>query len=450
MVKRKRTDSHSHNAVKCSFCSNFNEFVLPSHLVDQLLDRQVVLFAGSGISTEDRSVLPDTFYELICHELKTNEDLSFPELMSKFCQQPNGRASLLRKIHERFEYIRSFSSLYEDATRFHREISTLYLIESIVTTNWDEYFERECGAKPFVTSEDFAFWSIPGRKVFKIHGSVNNIGSVIATAEDYARCYQQLQQGVFGSSLKMMLATKTILYVGYSFRDDDFLRIHSILRDEMGELLPHAYIVTIDQSGEERFRNLGLTPIFTDATYFISVLKQHILQEACFLPDDRFDDIPRMIVRIMEKQSQLQEHFNLVKSPDVVYSWCYQDGLLHCLQRILALQNTGSYSDSHNVMRKVNVYERIRKRKLREKNYFDVAYVEGYRSGLMFLLTDDEMRDSLPLYYTFGAKYGAVTLEEFKRYRRGARRMHKAAFKQAQEMTKRAGSDFVFRHLPLL
>jgi len=370
--------------------------------------------------------------------------------MSKFCQQPNGRGSLLRKIHERLEYIRSFPSLYGDATRFHREISTLYLLESIVTTNWDDYFERECSAKPFVTSEDFAFWSIPGRKVFKIHGSVNNIGSIVATVDDYANCYQRLQQGVLGSSLKMMLATKTILYVGYSFRDDDFLQIHSILRNEMGEMLPHAYIVTLDQSGEERFRGLGLTPIFTDATYFISVLKQHILQEEHLLADNRFDDLSETIAKVLEEQSQLQEQFNLVKSPDVIYSWFYQDGLLHCFQRILALRNSGSYSHICEVVQKIKVYEGIRKRKLKEKNYFDVAYVDGYMSGLLFLLGDDETRETLPLYYIFGSKDEAVSMEEFKRRRRGASKKHKAAYMKAQELTKRAGSDFVFRHRPLL
>jgi hypothetical protein len=401
MAKKKQTEEHSHDAVRCSFCSNFNEFDLPAHLVNQLLTRQVVLFAGSGISTEDRTVLPDTFYEHIRHELGINEDISFPELMSKFCEHPHGRAALLHRIHDRLEYIRSFTSLYSDATRFHREISTLYLIESIVTTNWDDYFERRCGAMPFGTSEDFAFWSLPGRKVFKIHGSINNIGSIVATVEDYENCYERLQRGVLGSSLKMMLATRTILYVGYSLRDDDFLRIHALLRNEMGQLLPHAYIVTLDRAGEERYRGLGITPIFTDATYFISVLKQHILQEGHLLDDDRFNGFAEMALEIIESHSQLQEKFNLVDNPDVVYTWFYQDGLLHCLEKVLALQNTGSYSHICEVKQKIELYERIRKEKLQAKNYFDVAYVDGYINGLFFLLADDDMQEALPLFYVW-------------------------------------------------
>ena len=29
-------------------------------------------------------------------------------------------------------------------------------IENIITTNWDDYFEKECGATPYVSPEDFA------------------------------------------------------------------------------------------------------------------------------------------------------------------------------------------------------------------------------------------------------------------------------------------------------
>jgi hypothetical protein len=98
--------------------------------------------------------------------------------MSQLCNQSNGRAKLLRKIKDRFDYIRSFPELYRIATRFHRELSTLFLVDTIVTTNWDSFFEDECGALPFVTADDYAFWEQSVRKVFKIHGSANSLGSI--------------------------------------------------------------------------------------------------------------------------------------------------------------------------------------------------------------------------------------------------------------------------------
>ncbi|MBA3342049.1 MAG: SIR2 family protein [Gemmatimonadaceae bacterium] len=145
----------------------------------------------------------------------------------------SGRAELLRVIRDRFAYVHAFPELYRASTRFHSELSTIYLIDTIVTTNWDDYFETECGALPFVTAEDFAFWSVQGRKVFKLHGSVNSYGSIVATRVDYADSYKRLEGGLIGANLKMMLATKTIIYAGFSFNDDDLLRIHKFLSSEM-------------------------------------------------------------------------------------------------------------------------------------------------------------------------------------------------------------------------
>lgn len=139
-----------HNPGECVFCRDFHEFDLPDFLIKELLSDRVVLFAGAGISTENRNVIPHTFYDDIRSELDIpdTEDISFSDLMTRYCTQPNGRANLLRKIRARLEYIRSFPALYSLATQFHSELSTFFFIQSIITTNWDDYFERECGLFP--------------------------------------------------------------------------------------------------------------------------------------------------------------------------------------------------------------------------------------------------------------------------------------------------------------
>ncbi len=336
-----RHDNTPQRRAESLFCKNFHEFELPESLIGEILSNRVVLFAGAGISTEDKSVFPYTFYEQIRSEFKVPESeiLPFSNLMTQYCAQPNGRANLLRKFRERFEYVRSFPELYSTATRFHSELSTLFFIDSIVTTNWDDYFERECGATPFVTPEDFAFWSIPGRKVFKLHGSVTNLGSIVATSADYQQCYKRLQKGVLGSSLKMMLATKTILYVGYSFLDEDFTRIYSMLRKEMGELIPRGFIVTLDREGEQRYRQLGLIPIFTDATNFISVLKQHLIEDKHMLSDEVFGAVLAELTVVTAEHHRLWDNFNIYDTPYIIYASSYQDGLIHAFERILALTN---------------------------------------------------------------------------------------------------------------
>lgn len=228
MKRYSRRSKHElvHDKSTCVMCRDHHEFVIPDHLMKQLARRNVVIFAGAGVSTETTNVFPWTFYDEIHQTLRLSErdKPAFPKLMSMFCGRPNGRRELLGKIRARLSYVRSFPEIYQAATRFHREISTLFYVDTYFTTNWDDYFERECGATPFVSADDFAFWDTGGRKVFKLHGSISNFGSVIATDEDYRRAKRQLERGTLGAALKLMLATKTIVYIGYSFSDYDFLR----------------------------------------------------------------------------------------------------------------------------------------------------------------------------------------------------------------------------------
>src|ERR1041384_4185495 len=103
--------------------------------------------------------------------------------------------SCWKNLRVAFHTLKRFPSCYVRQPGIHQEISTLFYIDTFVTTNWDDYFERYCGATPFATAEDFAFWNMPGRKVFKIHGSVSNYGSLVATDEDYRRARRQLERG---------------------------------------------------------------------------------------------------------------------------------------------------------------------------------------------------------------------------------------------------------------
>lgn len=413
-----------------------------------------MIFAGAGVSTENRSVFPYTLYEDVCGELKISPSatLAFPDLMSRYCAQSNGRKKLLTKIRGRFDYVHSFPEIYRDATRFHRELATLSVVQEIVTTNWDTYFERLCGATPFVTAEDFVFWDSPGRKVLKIHGSVDSYGSLVVTREDYEACSKRLREGLLGSSLRLQLATKTIVYLGFSFRDDDFAQLQEALVSEMKGLAPHSYIVTLDRSSDTRYRNLGLEPIFTDATYFISQVKQRLVSEGQLIDDERFDGVAKFLNSVLREHDKLSD-VDADKYPDVVYGLSYQDGLIHALERILTLRKSGFYSHACNVKDVAEEYmDRILPDKMKRGKYHDVAYIEGYIDGLTYFLADNNVRRQLPLYYAYGEKNIIRTLKDYKRaLARAARKAPKQhKFAQFVVARKGAGSGIVFHHTPFL
>jgi hypothetical protein len=439
----------------CVLCKQKHDFELPLDIIDNVISGKVVIFAGAGISTENKLVFPSTFYEDICYELKLDSKKApaFPELMSRFCTRPNGRALLLNKLHERFSYLKSFPEVYSSAARFHRELSTLYGVDNIITTNWDDLFERECGAVPYVTANDFALWNLPGRKVFKIHGSINNIGSIIMTNEDYKMCYKALSTGVLGSSLKMMLATKTIIYMGYSFSDADILRIHKLLTAEMRGLRPRSYIVTLDKSRDNGIRKAGLTPIYTDATYFLSIVKKHMVSKGHLLSDDVFNGVELLLDKVYYEHMRMTTSIDIIEHPEIIYAASYQDGLIHALQRILAVKNTGYYSHECNVNNAIQTYNEIRKRKLRERIYHDVAYIEGYLNGMLFLVVPKTSRRAIPIYYVFGIKDQPLTYAKYIKANKMAKTTHKAAYYYAKRIIENKynhGSEATFHHTPFL
>lgn len=445
--------STAHDKSKCVFCSSFRDFELPDHLIDHLAKGDVVIFAGAGVSTENRTVFPWTFYEEIHSELKLKDSdkPSFPELMSVYCKGPDGRIKLIQRIHKRLNYVSSFSELYYNATRFHRELSTLFYIDTIITTNWDDYFERECGAVPLSTPADFALWNVPGRKVYKIHGSANNYGSIIATEEDYASAQETLEKGSLGSALKLLLATKTILYIGYSLLDYDFLTILGYLRRELGNLSPLAYIVSLDEGSDDRFKELGLHPIYSDATNFISVLKKHIESDGHFLPDQRFESIPRILAIVRFEHERLYNSFSLKKKPEIIYAAAYQDGLIHAFERIIDLQKTGQYSHKCHVIQLMRNYEKIRKDNIHRKSYVDVAYIDGYTNGLMYLICEDKERKYMPLYYIYGAKDQPMSFTKYKATLRSIGAAHKSSLVLAQKIVaKEVGGSDVLHHTPFI
>ena len=109
---------------KCAFCKNKLKFEFPDHLLKEFELGNVVIFAGAGISTENRDYAVDTLYDRLRHEIGEAGELSFPQLCQKYCAQPDGRIRIfvIQQIRDRFDYFKSFSEFYFAMTGFHRAL----------------------------------------------------------------------------------------------------------------------------------------------------------------------------------------------------------------------------------------------------------------------------------------------------------------------------------------
>jgi hypothetical protein len=404
---------------------------MPRELIDAVVERRVALFAGAGISTENPLVFPTTFYNDIKTDLGIREILPFPELMARFEQRPNGRLLLLSRIRRRLDYLNDFIDVKMMATRFHEELATIPQIQEIYTTNWDDLLEEQCGAVPFVTSQDFAFWNLPGRKVLKLHGSITNYGSLVITTKDYDKCYAALREGLVGSQLKITLSTKTMLFVGYSLSDYDFNRIYGFIRQEMGDVLPQSYVVTLSGDVGDLERS-GLHAIRTDATYFMHVLARHLVEKGKMLPPDYPENAMVAASRLSIVHERLFKELSIRTHPSIIYTAAYQDGMDHGLKFVAARSRTGYSSDPGNLHASIDSYENEKRNFMRTGNFWDAAYVEGFICGLEFPMLSPQQREQVPLHFAFGA--GRIQKwEELVRAIENARSLHKASFDTAKQ-----------------
>ena len=434
------------------YCENNQVFDFPEGLLDDLYQGRIVLFAGAGVSTESLVVKGLRFAEQLQQWLGLSDSsgLGFPALLERFCSQRNGKLLFIQKLVEYSRMLESFPETYSLATRFHSELATIRMIDTIVTTNWDVYFERECGATPLVCDSDFAFWELPGRKVLKIHGSIRSPASIVATASDYAQVYKSLQGGVLGASLKQLLATKTLVFVGYSITDPDFVKLYKMVGRSLGPYLRKAYCVTLDSGVETRIRRLGIEPIFTDATYFLECLKAHAIEAGEMLEDSGFVLAEIFLDVLIDTHRVTSSKFPATKYPCVIYCLSYQDGLTHALSRMLNTYKTGYYSCRGQIMLALGTSEGLRQERLRARDYWNVAYIEGYMRGLSFLLVPENDRLTIPMHYCFGYNQDIKSTRQFGRILKKAENYHRAAFKRAVLLTKDRGSSIVLHHPPIL
>jgi hypothetical protein len=404
---------------------------------------KLVIFAGAGISTESRSVGSSTFAEHTAEELGlTAMPSTFPELMTAY-QDRFGRARLLQRIRERFEYIRGFPELWRRATRFHHALATAYFLDQIVTTNWDTYFEDVADATPIVVPDDYAFWDLDGRKVFKLHGSMHNLSTIVATGADYDRCYRRLRDGAIGATLKHLLATKRAVFIGYSFGDPDLNRILRFLKRELADVLPRSYLVSPHGQSGTDFPPERV--IATDGTYFIQKLKDAAVDDGHMRPDQVFLRTLDLAAKVHEAHDRTST-IQVKDTPAVAHSLAYQDGLQHAFERIAAKLPSGHYSNPHSTAHVVPTYATVVKGAIRKRRYWDAAYANGYLNALISLDMDDAGTRLLPLYWVWGSNRDLRTFATFERELKRAPKLHRSATAEATRLVRDIPRGMVVHH----
>ncbi len=211
-----------------------------------------------------------------------------------------------------------------------------------------------------------------------------------------------------------------------------------------GDILPRTYLVT-PRKAPDGFTG---TVINTDGTYFVHCLKKRLVENKKMIDDMRFKDVYTALFGIQEIHDTVSK-INLKENPAVIYCTSYQDGMIHAFERIISLQKTGYYSHVCNIINTIDNYEILRKKKVKSRSYFDVAYIDGYLSGISYLWLDDNMRKKVPVFYLYGSGQNINNPKLFFRLLKKSPQIHKEASKLAIEITQKYNSE-ILHHTPFL
>lgn len=440
----------NHQDELCTICGQDFEFELPDQIISAAKSKKLILFLGAGISTESPKVTPSgTFYDQIRTALGDTipEGASFPEVMAAY-EEVNTRKALIEQIYQRFENAKAFRDSYYYSTEFFRELATMPYIDTIFTTNWDTNTEEFCAATPFITGQDIALWDIAERKVLKIHGSISNLGSIIATTSDYETNFESLSRGFMGSFLKTAFATKTVVFIGYSLRDWNILKLYEDLTHDLGGFTPTSFKVSPNATLDSM--HSSIKPIATSGTNFLKTLKSRMLQ-AQYLPDTIYDDAAELLEKTHELDPRNQgDSLDAKQYPLLVYSWAYNDGLRDALDRIIRFKKTGQYSDKSQVFQKIHYYEHLTDNADRKGLFWDEAYLNGYLTGLSVLANISETDEGEPIkaypLFQYDSEVEIDNLIDLRNYLERTKDVHDEHYQHALQKVKDLPDDFILNH----
>lgn len=241
-----------------------------------LAQEDSVLFIGSGISTW--SGLPS--WSGVIEEL------------AKFVESSGAKADLVRAEAQKGDLLQAASYGFDKLTKqqigdfiraacrygvakpgeIHRKIVTLGP-RCFITTNYDNLIEESLRQwqpdrffRPPVTNRHLTETAeiVHARAIdfiFKPHGDAADSESIILTREQYRQLLPQGERQAALESLKMLLASRPVVYLGFGLRDPDFIYVRDLLANTYKGGTRDHYAIMADISDAENDywrRNYGI------------------------------------------------------------------------------------------------------------------------------------------------------------------------------------------------
>jgi hypothetical protein len=235
---------------------------IPFGLVNAVQSRQVVLFAGAGISQIALNVSGRSLKEALGADIRKNysdydvTERTFEDVCDEWSAL-NDKVGLVFRIAE---------LIPKNATPLPSHLVAVEAFRFIITTNWDLLFEEAYRtAMPhyhrIVAESDVPGFNFDQHNLLKIHGSVDQPTSMVATTEDY-EAYPDTHSGML-RCVADLVSNNTVLFVGYGIRDEHVRRLLAFVRRTRGQWSRRAYAIGFYDSVRTRAldrRNIEVLP----------------------------------------------------------------------------------------------------------------------------------------------------------------------------------------------
>lgn len=240
--------------------------------------KKAIIFAGSGISLyagyPTATKLAEIILDYIPQEQRKIGVTALPDVAELFC-----------KIFDRNRLIDIIRSIFEKeplSVEYHKLITQIPQIRTIITTNYDRMFEIAYGdgLQVVLNKEDLVHSNPDKISLLKIHGSVDKPDTILITKSDYEDFFNERKsEDLLWNEVKSLCAKYAIVFIGYSLGDSDIKHIlidiiHQIGQDHKGIFLIAPKVE--DYEIEDLIKKFHIQYIDLPAESLISQLKEQI------------------------------------------------------------------------------------------------------------------------------------------------------------------------------
>lgn len=255
-------------------------------LITLIRNKEIILWAGSGLSLYAGYPSGTAFCDIICNAAKSEND---KEILLRHKSVLMNIAEEFEQLYSRDELIGLVSAHFDKppsvCPHAHYLCTQIPKIDTIITTNYDHLFEYAYGGN--LCTVVGTQYKTPDKKpvtLYKIHGDSSDSASVVLTSKDYAKFYEGLNSLIW-NKLKVILAEHSVLFIGYSLEDKNIEDIFEKVLSQV-DTSKSEFFIAVPTLAEHKLRHFNTicktTHIPIDGETLLSFIEKNIRENIVF------------------------------------------------------------------------------------------------------------------------------------------------------------------------